>query len=54
MDFVANEMPIELIEEGTLWGTYFRDIYSGVKEKWFKKLWKGFDQLKNIVNILEK
>ena len=28
--------------------TYFRDIYSGVNEKWYRKLWKEFDQLKNI------
>ena len=28
--------------------TYFTDIYSGVNEKWYRKLWKEFDQLKNI------
>ena len=28
--------------------TYFRDIYSGVNEKWYRTLWKEFDQLKNI------
>ena len=28
--------------------TYFRDIYSGVNEKWYRQLWKEFDQLKNI------
>ena len=29
-------------------GTYFRDIYSGINEKWYKNSGKGFDQLKNI------
>ena len=28
--------------------TYFRDIYSGVNEKWYRKLWKEFYQSKNI------
>ena len=28
--------------------TYFTDIYSGVNEKWYRTLWKEFDQLKNI------
>ena len=28
--------------------TYFTDIYSGVNEKWYRQLWKEFDQLKNI------
>ena len=30
--------------------TYFRDIYFGINEKWYKKLWKEFDQLKDINN----
>ena len=29
-------------------GTYFRDIYSDINGKWYKKSWKEFDQLKNI------
>ena len=29
-------------------GTYFREIYSSVNGKWYKKAWKEFDQLKNI------
>ena len=29
-------------------GTYFRDIYSGVNGKWYKKSWKKFDQLVDI------
>ena len=30
---------------------YFRDIYSGVTRKWYKKSWKEFDQLKDIDQI---
>ena len=48
MDFGANKTPVELIKEGAFGGTYFRDIYSGVNVKWYKKLWKEFDGLKNI------
>ena len=29
-------------------GTYFRDIYSGVNGKWYRKSWKEFNELKNI------
>ena len=31
---------VEVIREGALRGTYFRDIYSGVNGKWYKKSWK--------------
>ena len=34
MGFGANNTPIEAVVFG---GTYFRDIYSGVNEKWYKK-----------------
>ena len=43
-----NKSPIEVIREGAFGGTYFRDIYSGINEKWYKNSWKEFDQLKNI------
>ena len=46
MDFGANKTPVEVIKE--FGGTYFRDIYSGVSGKWYKKSWKEFDQLKGI------
>ena len=29
-------------------GRYYRDIYSNVNGKWYKKSWKEFHQLKNI------
>ena len=48
MDFNPNETPIEVIREGVFGSTYFRDIYSGINGKWYKNLWKKFDQLKNI------
>ena len=48
MDFSPNKTSIEIINEGAFGGTYFRDIYSNVTEKWHKKSWKEFNQLKNI------
>ena len=48
MDFGANKTPLEVIREGVFGGTCFRDIYSGVNEKWYRKSWKEFDQLKDI------
>ena len=48
MDFGANKTPIEVIKKGAFGGTYFRDIYSSVNGKWYKKSLKEFDQLKNI------
>ena len=48
MDFSPNKTPIEIINEGAFGGTYFRDIYSNVTEKWHKKSWKELNQLKNI------
>ena len=48
MEFGVNKTPIEVIKEDAFGGTYFRDIYSGINEKWNKKAWKEIDQLKNI------
>ena len=48
MDFGANKTPVEVIKEGAFGGTYFRDIYSGVTGKWYKKWWTEFDELKHI------
>ena len=49
MDFGANKTPVDIIREGAFGGTYFRDIYSGVNGKWYKKSWKEFDQLKKLI-----
>ena len=48
MNIGANKTPVEVIKEGAFGGTYFRDIYSGINGKWYRKSWKEFDQLKNI------
>ena len=48
MKFGANKTPIEVIREGAFGGIYFRDIYSGINEKWYKNPWKEFALLKNI------
>ena len=48
MDFGANKRPVEIIKEGAFGVTYFRDIYSGVNGKWYRKSWKEFDELKSI------
>ena len=48
MNFRPNKTPIYIIKEGAFGGTYFRDSYSGINEKWYKNLWKEFVQLKNI------
>ena len=36
MDFGTNKTPAEIIKEGAFGGTYFRTIYSGVNNKWYK------------------
>ena len=48
MDFGTNKTPVEIIEKGAFGGTYFRDIYSGINSKWYRKSRKEFDVLKNI------
>ena len=47
MDFGTNKTPEE-IKEDAFGGTYFRDIYSGINGKWYRKLWKEFGGLRNI------
>ena len=47
MGFRQNITPIEVIKKGAFEGTYFRDIYSSVTDKWYKNSWKEFDKLKN-------
>ena len=44
----ANRTPIEVIKEGAFRVTYFRNIYSGVDEKWYKNSWNEFNLLKGI------
>ena len=48
MDFGANKTPVEVTKESAFGGTFFRDIYSGVNEKWYRKSWKELVQLEDI------
>ena len=48
MNFGTNKTFIEVIKEGAFVGTYFRDIYSSINGKWYKKAWKKIDELKSI------
>ena len=48
MDFGANKTPIEIIKERAFGGTYFRDIYSGINSKLYRKTWDEFNDLKNV------
>ena len=47
-NFSPNKTPIEIMKEGAFGGTYFRDTYSGINNKWYKNSWKEFVDLKNI------
>ena len=49
MDTNTNKRPVEVIKEGGFGGTYFRDIYSGVNGKWYRKTWKELDELKTLI-----
>ena len=46
MNFGTIKTPVEIIKEGAFGGTYFRNIYSGINGKWYRKPWKEFDELK--------
>ena len=48
MDFSPSKTPIEIIKEGAFDGTYLRDVYSNINEKWYKNSWKVFTHLKDI------
>ena len=48
MDFGANIRPLEVIKKGAFRATYFRNIYSGINDKWYRNSWKEIDVLKSI------
>ena len=48
MDFKPNISPVEVIKKGAFSGTYFRHIYSGVTDKFYKNSWKEFKYLESI------
>ena len=37
INFGTNKAPVEIIKEGAFRVTYFRDIYCGDNNKWYKK-----------------
>ena len=48
MDLRPNLSPVEIIKEGAFGGTYFRNIYSGVNDKFYKDGWEEFKDLESI------
>ena len=44
----TSKTPVEIIKEGAFRGTYFRDIYSDINSKWYRKSKKEYNDLKNI------
>ena len=48
MKFHLNITPIDVIKKGAFGGTYFRDIYSNGNDKFYKNIWKEFDELKYV------
>ena len=48
MEFKPNISPGDVIKKGPFGGTYFRDIYSGLNNKWYRDSCKEFKELKNI------
>ena len=45
MEFRPNISPVDVIKKGAFGRTYFRDIYSGITDKFYKNSWKEFDEL---------
>ena len=52
MNFGTNKTPAEIIKEGAFGGTYIRDTYSGVYDKWYRKSWEEFKELKILIKII--
>ena len=48
MEFSPNISPVEVIKKGAFGGIYFRDIYSGVNDRWYKNSWKEFDEFESV------
>ena len=47
-DFNLNTSPLDVIKKGAFGGTYFRNIYSNVNNKFYKNTWKEFKELKDV------
>ena len=48
MKFRPNINPAGIIKKGVFGGTYFRDIYSGVNDTFYKSSWNEFEELEGI------
>ena len=48
MDSGTSISPVEVIKKGAFGGTYFRNIFSDVNDKFHKNSWKEFKELENI------
>ena len=48
MDFKPNITPADVIIKVAFDGTYFRDIYSNVNNKWYKNSWRGIQRIQRI------
>ena len=48
MEFRSNISRVDVIKKGSFGGTYFRDIYSGVNNRWYFDSWKEFEELESI------
>ena len=48
MHFGSSVSPAEIIKKGAFNDTYFRNIYSGVNDKFYKNSWKEFEDLEDI------
>ena len=47
-DIHPNISPFEVVKKGAFGGTYFRNIYSGANDKFYKDSRKEFKELKSI------
>ena len=54
MNFCANKTSTEVIKKEVFGGAYFRYVYFSVNGRWYRKLWKAFNELKkmSIVSII--
>ena len=48
MDFGTNICPVEVIKKVAFGGTYFRNIYAGVNNKFYKNSWIEFEELEDM------
>ena len=48
MEFKPNITPLDVIKKGAFGGTYFRDIYSNVNNKWYKNSWNRIQRIHRI------